>query len=207
MFEEQIIWWMSQVELWVSSAGYFGYLAAMIIQAIIVIIPSEGVLMLGGAVFGLVASGIVGGIGEMLGAVTGFFIAKKGGRPLAVKLVGEDNIEFADKWFDKWGGWAVLIARLAPFIPFDAISYGAGLTKIKFSTFMKATLLGAFPRSFFFSWMGVLAAQQIETEGITKFFNSTFVFIAVFIVIIILLNHFVVKKYLKKKRAEKESNK
>ncbi|MDD5417307.1 MAG: VTT domain-containing protein [Candidatus Nanoarchaeia archaeon] len=198
MFEDMIGWWLGQITLWVSAFGYAGLLIAMVVQAIIVIIPSEGVLMLAGAVFGLFGAGIFGGIGELLGAVTGFYIAKKGGRPIAEKLVGKDNIKFADKWFERWGGWAVLAARLAPFIPFDAISYGAGLTKIKFSTFMKATTVGAFPRAFFFAWLGILAQQKIATEGFEGFFSATFGVIAGIILLMVVLNHYVVKKYVKK---------
>ena len=75
-------------------------------------------------------------IGSIVAAIISFYISKKGGRTFAIKIVGENAIKFADNWFDRWGSWAVLLGRFAPFIPFDAISYSAGLTTMKMKSFL-----------------------------------------------------------------------
>ncbi|MCJ7720894.1 VTT domain-containing protein, partial [Candidatus Bathyarchaeota archaeon] len=95
----------------------------MIIQALAIPIPSELVLIAGGLAFAFPFGWIVGALGSIVAALISFYISKKGGRSLAIKLVGENGIRFADNWFNRWGSWAVLLGRFAPFIPFDAISY------------------------------------------------------------------------------------
>jgi len=126
----------------------------MIIQAIAIPIPSELVLIAGGLAFSFPFGWLVGALGSMVAAVLGFYIARKGGRSLAIKLVGENGIRFADNWFNRWGAWAILLGRFAPFIPFDAISYSAGLTSMKVKNFMIPTVIGTLPRTLFYTSLG-----------------------------------------------------
>lgn len=126
----------------------------MLIQAIAIPIPSELVLIAGGLAFGFPFGWIVGALGSMVAAVLGFSIARKGGRSFAIRLVGENAIQFADNWFNRWGVWAVLLGRFAPFIPFDAISYSAGLTTMKLKNFMIPTIIGTVPRALFYTSLG-----------------------------------------------------
>jgi len=48
----------------------------------------------------------------------------------------------------------VLVARLFPFISFDAVSYLAGLTRLRLSLFAAATLVGMIPMTFLFAHLG-----------------------------------------------------
>jgi len=126
----------------------------MIIQAIAIPIPSELVLIAGGLAFGFPFGWLVGALGSIVAAVLGFYISRKGGRSLAIRLVGDRGINFADNWFNRWGAWAVLLGRFAPFIPFDAISYSAGLTSMKVKNFMIPTIIGTLPRALFYTSLG-----------------------------------------------------
>jgi uncharacterized membrane protein YdjX (TVP38/TMEM64 family) len=126
----------------------------MIIQAIAIPIPSELVLIAGGLAFDFPWGWLVGALGSIVAAVIGFYIAQKGGRGLAIKLVGERGINFADNWFNRWGAWAILLGRFAPFIPFDAISYSAGLTSMKMKKFLIPTVIGTLPRTLFYTLLG-----------------------------------------------------
>ena len=128
----------------------------MIIQALAIPIPSELVLIAGGLAFEFPFGWLVGALGSIAAALVGFYISRKGGRSLAIKLVGENGIKFADNWFNRWGVWAVLLGRFAPFIPFDAISYSAGLTKMKLKNFMIPTVIGTLPRTLFYTYLGTL---------------------------------------------------
>ena len=126
----------------------------MIIQALAIPIPSELVLIAGGLAFDFPFGWLVGALGSVVAALVGFYIAQKGGRGLAIKLVGERGINFADNWFNRWGAWAILLGRFAPFIPFDAISYSAGLTSMKLKKFMIPTIIGTLPRTLFYTSLG-----------------------------------------------------
>jgi uncharacterized membrane protein YdjX (TVP38/TMEM64 family) len=143
----------------------------MIIQAIAIPIPSELVLIAGGLAFSFPFGWLVGALGSIVAAVLGFYIARKGGRSLAIKLVGENGIRFADNWFNRWGAWAILLGRFAPFIPFDAISYSAGLTSMKLKNFIIPTMIGTLPRTLFYtslgSFFGVTFQELIDHYKIT----------------------------------------
>jgi uncharacterized membrane protein YdjX (TVP38/TMEM64 family) len=143
----------------------------MIIQAIAIPVPSELVLIAGGLAFGFPFGWLVGALGSIVAAVLGFYISRKGGRSLAIRLVGERGIKFADNWFNRWGAWAVLLGRFAPFIPFDAISYSAGLTTMKLKNFMIPTIIGTLPRALFYttlgSFFGVTFQELLEHYKLT----------------------------------------
>ena len=144
----------------------------MIIQALAIPIPSELVLIAGGLAFEFPFGWLVGALGSIAAAVLGFYISRKGGRSLAIKLVGENGIRFADNWFNRWGAWAVLLGRFAPFIPFDAISYSAGLTSMKLKKFMIPTIIGTLPRTLFYtslgSFFGVTFQELIDHYKLTE---------------------------------------
>ncbi|MEM1718115.1 MAG: VTT domain-containing protein [Thermosphaera sp.] len=183
------------VIFWILKYGFLGFYAAMIVQAIIAIIPSELILMFGGVAFtyiywpvnlvmgfdyALLVATLVGGVGELTGAVAGFYIARVVGRPIVARLEEKaaeegrgdpeagvlgrfekvvvrtlgDAMLIADNWIERWGAIAVLVARLAPPIPFDAVSYGSGLTKIRFKPYIAATAVGAFPRALMYTYIG-----------------------------------------------------
>jgi uncharacterized membrane protein YdjX (TVP38/TMEM64 family) len=150
--------WIYEILIWVITSFQAGGLPLlfimMIIQALAIPIPSELVLIAGGLAFGLLFGWLVGALGSIVAALVGFLISRWGGRSFAIRLVGEKGIQFADNWFDRWGAWAVLLGRFAPFIPFDAISYSAGLTKMKLRSFMIPTVIGTLPRAFFYAFLG-----------------------------------------------------
>ncbi|STR97339.1 alkaline phosphatase [Klebsiella pneumoniae] len=50
----------------------------------------------------------------------------------------------------------ILVCRLLPFVPFDPVSYAAGLTSLRFWPFMLATGVGQLPATIVYSWAGSL---------------------------------------------------
>ncbi len=143
----------------------------MVIQAIAIPIPSELVLIAGGLAFPFPFGWIVGALGSIVAAIVSFYISKKGGRSLAIKLVGEKGIKFADNWFNRWGSWAILLGRFAPFIPFDAISYSAGLTTMKLKSFLIPTIIGTIPRTLFYTYLGTYVG--ITFDALIEAYDTT----------------------------------
>jgi len=188
----------------------------MIIQALAIPIPSELVLIAGGLAFAFPFGWIVGALGSIVAALISFYISKKGGRSLAIKLVGENGIRFADNWFNRWGSWAVLLGRFAPFIPFDAISYSAGLTTMKLKSFMIPTVIGTLPRTLFYtslgSFFGITFQQLIESyketgeipvelQSMVSQFNYVLLAVVAVIAVIFVVYTLVTRRY----TAEKEN--
>jgi uncharacterized membrane protein YdjX (TVP38/TMEM64 family) len=162
--------------------GIFLFIGIMALQGLIVPLPSELVLLATGMIWGAVLGGFMGVIGSMAAALLCFFISKRGGRPLAEKFVGEKAINLADDFIHKYGIGAILIARFLPFIAFDPISYASGLVDMDTKKYTLGTLVGSFPRAFFFSYLGAslgivppidLASLPIDViNAQSAFFNN-----------------------------------
>jgi len=182
----------------------------MVIQAIAIPIPSELVLIAGGLAFPFPSGWLVGALGSIVAAIVSFYISKKGGRGLAIKLVGEKAIHFADNWFNRWGGWAILLGRFAPFIPFDAISYSAGLTTMKLKKFLIPTIIGTIPRTLFYTYLGTyfgLSFQElidayrttgeipVELQGMVSQFNYVLLAVVAVIGVIFIVYTVVTRRY------------
>ena len=186
--------------------------AAMIVQALAIPIPSEFVLICGGAAFGLLSGWLVGALGSIVAAFISFYISRKGGRSVALRFVGDRGIEFADNWFNHWGMWAVLLGRIAPFIPFDVISYSAGLTQMKIRSFMIPTVIGTLPRALFYAFLGDyfnIALKELirdypeippELKGTMFMFNIILLAIVIVMASILIVYWVVTRRYAARKR-------
>ena len=148
--------------------GLFGLFFVMIIQTIIAPIPSEALLVFAGTLgLNVVDIVVFGGTGMVMGAILAFFIARKGRELIVKKLIGEKWIKMVDKWVEKSGGIAILISRLVPVIPFDLVSYVAGLTSLSFKSYLVATLIGAYPRTFMLAMVGSGVGTFLRLLGFT----------------------------------------
>jgi uncharacterized membrane protein YdjX (TVP38/TMEM64 family) len=115
----------------------------------------------------------------MVGAGLCFYIARMMGREAVEKLTGKAVLNSVDAFFDRYGKHTILVCRLLPFVPFDPVSYAAGLTSIRFRQFMLATGLGQLPATLVYSWVGSLL-----TGGTFWFVSGLFILFALTIVII-----------------------
>lgn len=115
--------------------------------------PDSILAVAGGMAFGLIYGTLYTIIGAVFGATLSFYIARFLGRDVVNKLVHGKG-----KWFEngveKKGFFVVLMLRLIPLVPFDIISYGAGLSKIKFKDFLLGTVIGIVPGVLVFSNLG-----------------------------------------------------
>jgi uncharacterized membrane protein YdjX (TVP38/TMEM64 family) len=156
------------LESLIQSYGPFGLMVVMIIQTIIAPIPSEALLMFSG-IIGISLFNIVifGGIGLIIGSVIAFYVARLGGKPIVIKLIGEKWLNRIDKWVERNGAPAIFFTRLIPIIPFDLISYMAGITKLEFKYYLLATVFGAFPRSLILAVIGVSMKEILALIGVS----------------------------------------
>jgi uncharacterized membrane protein YdjX (TVP38/TMEM64 family) len=167
-----------------STYGYIGLFLLMILQTILVIIPSEAVITLSGAL-GLENSKVilVGIAGLLAGAIIAFFISRYFGRKIVLKILGEEWIDEIDEWIEDNGTKAIFIARLVPLIPFDLISYASGLTKIDFKKYLLATIIGMLPRIIFLVYLGSTAKSILNVIGLGIDFIVVFGTISIIIII------------------------
>lgn len=130
-------------------------IALMIFQSVAAPLPAFVITFTNGLLFGWLWGAVISWTGAMLGAALCFWIARSLGRPVVERLVGGSKaLEVSDLFFARYGDRTVLIARLLPFVSFDIISYGAGLTPIAFRNFLVATGIGQLPATLLYSYLG-----------------------------------------------------
>jgi uncharacterized membrane protein YdjX (TVP38/TMEM64 family) len=127
----------------------------MIFQAIAAPIPAFLITAANGIVFGLYGGVIVSWTGAMLGALVSFFLAKWFGEKVIHKVQKEKKwLKRVENLSGKYGFTTVLTARLIPVISFDVISFAAGLSGMKLSSFMAATGIGMIPGTIAYTVLG-----------------------------------------------------
>lgn len=140
--------------------GYKEYAAVvsfflMVLQSIVSPIPAFVITLANAAIFGWVQGAALSWFSSMIGAILCFYIARILGRDAVAKFAGgQKALQTADDFFDRYGQFAILIARLLPFVSFDLISYAAGLTSMRFWSFVWATGLGQLPATIVYSYVG-----------------------------------------------------
>lgn len=138
--------------------GYWAPLVSsllMVFQSVIAPLPAFVVTFTNGLLFGWVWGTLLSWSSAMLGAVLCFWIARALGRPVVERLVGGTRaLEVSDVFFARYGNRAILVSRLLPFVSFDIISYGAGLTPVSFRKFLVATGIGQLPATVIYSYLG-----------------------------------------------------
>jgi uncharacterized membrane protein YdjX (TVP38/TMEM64 family) len=185
----------------------------MAIQGLLIPIPSEIVLLSTGMIWGWLLGGIYGIIGSVAAGTLCYYISRKGGRPLAEKLVGESALVMADNFIEKYGVAAILITRFLPFIAFDPISYASGIVDLDVKKYTLATFLGSIPRAFFYAFLGAslgitppINFEDIplsEIEAQSNSFNIILLIIAIVLLIIFVAYYFTSRYYKKKTLNEK----
>ncbi|CEJ73013.1 DedA family protein [[Clostridium] sordellii] len=167
----------------------------MILQSVIAPIPAFIITFANAGLFGWINGAILSWTSSMIGATLCFYIARFLGRDVVIKLTSNEGLNKVDKFFGKYGNYAILIARLLPFISFDIVSYAAGLTSMKFSAFFIATGIGQLPATIIYSYIGGVLT------GTTKTLVTGLLFIFALSAIIALL-----KSMKKDKKINKRNN-
>lgn len=150
---------------YVQSTGAWAPLASiglMILQAVIAPLPAFVITFANAALFGWAWGALLSWTGAMLGAALCFALARWYGRGLVETLTPPGTLQRFDQLSERWGLWAVLVARLLPFIPFDPVSYAAGLARIGWWRFLLATGIGQLPATIVYSLAGDLLAVDIR---------------------------------------------
>ena len=151
--------------------GPLGLILAMILQSLISPIPSELLLSIAGSAYiesfglyeGFVIAFIASFIGSIIGALICYYIGFHFQSWLEKRITIKELKTFS-QFIENYGIWAIIITRLTPFIPFDAISYVAGFVKLKKRDFIIGTIVGLVPRISFYLLIGSEVVDLVEED-------------------------------------------
>ncbi|MEZ5079835.1 MAG: TVP38/TMEM64 family protein [Thermoleophilia bacterium] len=148
-----------------------------VVQGVLAPIPGTALVFVSGGMFGPWMGSLVNWVGGIAAATTCFAIARVLGRArvaqwaettgCAGRMAG--TIEHLGR--SPSAGMVVALARAVPGSPFDVVSYGAGLSSIRFWPFLWGTAVGSAPHAIAYAvlgaslkvpiWMGVLATLAL----------------------------------------------
>lgn len=104
-----------------------------------------------------------------IGAAVSFTLSRYFARPWVEKTFVRDGGRFKalDEAVSKDGSQIVMLVRLSPFSPFTVASYVLGLTSVPFVSYALATLVGLFPSSFVYVYIGDTGRRASGADGAT----------------------------------------
>ena len=156
----------------ISSIGYLGLAALMALDATILPVPSAVVMGFAGYLsyegrFDISLVTLVGCLGSTFGSLLMYAMGRYGGRPFLDRFgrymgLGEKRILSADRWFAKYGSWAVLISQLLP-VARDLIPFPAGIVRMGALKFTALSFLGSVPFCLALAALGFLAGPSWES--------------------------------------------
>src|ERR671916_1971342 len=159
------------IKVYILSFGVWAPVAScflMVLQALVAPVPSFLITFANGLAFGVFWGWMLSLFGHVLAAVVCFGVSRALGRGPVEGLVGRAGLESADRRVERWGTYAVFAGRLVPGVAFDAISYAAGLTRMRFGGFAAATALGILPQTFLYSYLGRMAPEYVGLFLVTS---------------------------------------
>lgn len=80
-------------------------------------------------------------VGSVLGAILGWWIGKKLGRPILLKFISEEKIQKVEGYFQKYGSMAILVAGFTP-IPYKVFTIFSGVTNMKIRVLVFWSIIG-----------------------------------------------------------------
>ena len=176
-------------EILTDTIGDYGLYAVFVLMLVDAVLPaaSELVMVYGGAVaagafagqavtlFGVefdpglsayLAIALAGTIGYTIGSLLGWWIGLRGGRPLLERHgrwlhLNAERLDRAERWFERWGDWAVFIGRITPVVR-SFVSIPAGIGRHRLDRYTWLTLIGSALWCFAFAGAGWAVGSRWE---------------------------------------------
>lgn len=142
----------------------FVFIGAKMVTVLVPPVPSAALGLAGIHFFGWHRALLYDYVGNMGASVAAFFIARNF-RPALMRRFA--FVQGINKWAEerlpgRLGFRTFLLIRIFTEGIFDFLSYAAGLTRIKFSTYFFATALGCIPMKFLMFYLGGVAFRTSQ---------------------------------------------
>lgn len=167
----------------ISTLGYGGVVVLMALESACIPVPSEIIMPFAGYLastgrFNLVAAAFAGAVGCSLGSTIAYLVGAYAGRAAILRwgryvLLNPSELDRTDRFFARYGGASVFIARLLP-IARTFISLPAGITHMPFARFQLYTFVGSFPWCIALAYLGYRLGEAWNTNPAVQSFFQRF---------------------------------
>jgi len=196
-----IEWGMALIMDTIAFMGYPGIVGLMALESACFPIPSEVVMPFAGwlvfnGTMDLLVVTLAGTIGCTIGSILAYYVGLKGGRPLVCRygrylLMNEKHLDSAERWFKKYGDYAIFFSRLLPIVR-TFISLPAGIARMRFGRFVLLSFAGSLPWCFALTYAGFALGDGWHEIG--EFLEGFDLLVVVGIVIIAIWYIWTVRK-------------
>jgi membrane protein DedA with SNARE-associated domain len=152
-----------------------GVTVLMAIESACIPLPSEIIMPLAGWMLvkerglsweWLLLAAFSGALGNLIGSLLAYYVGAYGGRPLIDRfgryvLISRHDLDLAERWFTKYGNWAIVFSRVLPVVR-TFISFPAGLARMNVWKFSLYTFVGSLPWSLGLAWAGFVLGENWE---------------------------------------------
>ncbi len=147
----------------------------MAVESAAIPFPSEIIMPLAGWVLvkkrelgfeWLFLAAFYGALGNTIGSLVAYYAGAWGGRPFLQRygrfvLITRRELDWADRWFERYGERTVLVSRVLPVIR-TFISVPAGVARMNVWRFTLLTFVGSYPWSLGLAWGGFALGENFE---------------------------------------------
>ena len=169
MLESLIAWLATWIVAAIDAAGYLGVVALMAIESACIPLPSEVIMPFAGYLastgrFTLALAATAGAIGCNIGSTVAYAVGASGGRTLVERwgnyvLLSHHDLALADRFFARFGGVAVFIARLLPVVR-TFIALPAGIARMPVVPFQIYTFVGSWLWCYALGYVGYALGER-----------------------------------------------
>lgn len=152
--QEACVRWFEGMRPWAWAVA-----VGLLVADLVLPIPATGVMAALGSVYGVAVGTLVSAAGSSAAGLAGYGLARLAGERAARWLADEEERARFKAFFDRWGGWAVIVSRALPILP-EVVAVVAGLAGMRLRRFLASLLLGTVATSLLFAWLGNASREQ-----------------------------------------------
>ncbi len=133
----------------------------------LVVFPTALLSIQSGVVWGPLWGTVYTVMASTLASMIPYLLAKHLGHGFVWKLSGGIKTRICERRFVKNGFITILLVRLIPILPWDAVNYGAGLCGFRLRDYGFATLIGTVPVSLTYNLIGASLGEPLSGAKIS----------------------------------------
>lgn len=160
--------WLTAFNAWVAGLGPWGFVVFVVayIIATVFFLPGSVLTLGAGFIFGVATGTATVSLGSTLGAAAAFLISRYAARDAVKNRLGTSaTFQAVDRAIEREGARIVLLTRLSPIFPFNALNYLLGLTSVRFWPYVGASWLGMLPGTVLYVYLGYAGRTGLEVAA------------------------------------------
>lgn len=156
-YERWFPWEQAEIEEWIDEFGVWGPIVYIVVFALSMLfapLPTAPMPLIAAAVFGPALGFLYTISATAIGSTICFWVARRLGRPTLRRLTSQAALDKIDQLGERLGIRLLIVLRLFPIAGVDYVSYAAGLTQMRFVSYIVISVLASAPILIFAAVLG-----------------------------------------------------